>query len=249
MPAPPTDRTAAELSVTELSVADLVTAAQAGDPRAWEEIVARFGGLVRTVVGSFRLQDADTADAVQNTWLRALERLHTVREPERFGGWLRTTARRECLALPAVTGREVPEEALTDRLVETAPGPEAAVLDGEAGRAVRDAVDGLSGRRRRLVDALFYAESGDYAVVSRLTDMPVGSIGPTRARVLGVLRTTLERTGFGPDADPPAPAAVPAVPVPARRASARPRPARPHPVPLRPRPAAPAERRLPLAAG
>ncbi len=249
MPAPPTDRT----------VTDLVTAAQAGDRRAWEEVVARFGGLVRAVVGSFRLQDADTADAVQSTWLRAVERLHTVREPERFGGWLRTTARRECLALPAVTGREVPDEVLTDRLVETAPGPEAAVLDEEAGRAVRAAVDALSGRRRRLVDALFYERPGDYAVVARLTDMPVGSIGPTRARVLGVLRTTLERTGFGPGAaDPPAPTAAPAaipmvvpvaVPVTVRPAPVGPRPARPRPVPLHPRPAAAAERRLPLAAG
>ena len=126
----------------ERTTTELVVAARAGDQRAWSEIMARFGGLVRTVIGSFRLQDADAADAAQNTWLRAVERLDTVREPERLAGWLRTTARRECLALPALTRREVPDETLTDQLVETSPGPEAAFLDDEAGRAVRAAVDG-----------------------------------------------------------------------------------------------------------
>ncbi|WP_214402356.1 RNA polymerase sigma factor [Pseudonocardia lacus] len=230
---------------TERTTTELVAAARAGDQRAWTEIMARFGGLVRSVVGSFRLQDADTADAVQNTWLRAVERLDTVREPERLGGWLRTTARRECLALPALTRREVPDEILTDQIVESTPGPEAAFLDDEASRAVREAVDALSGRRRRLVDALFYEQHGDYSVVSRLTEMPVGSIGPTRARVLGALRTTLERTGFGPAG---VEGGGPRV-VPDRRGP------RPRPVPLRPVPAAvpapvpAAGRPLPLAVG
>ncbi|MCO1653679.1 RNA polymerase sigma factor [Pseudonocardia humida] len=225
---------------SERSTTELVDAARAGDQRAWTEIMTRFSGLVRGVVGSFRLQDADAADATQNTWLRAVERLDTVREPERLGGWLRTTARRECLALPALTRREVPDEILTDQIVEATPGPEAVFLDEEAGRAVRDAVDALSGRRRRLVDALFYEQHGDYAVVSQLTEMPVGSIGPTRARVLGTLRTALERTGFGPAGIE----ARPRVVVPARR-----RPSRPRAVPLHPGPVADVERPLPLAAG
>jgi RNA polymerase sigma factor (sigma-70 family) len=242
--------TATATDTADRTVTDLVRAAQAGDRRAWQEIMDRFGGLVHAVVGAFRLQDADAADAVQNTWLRALERLGTVREPERFGGWLRTTARRECLALPALTRREVPDGTVTEQIVETTPGPEAAVLDDEAGRAVRAAVEALSGRRRQLVDALFYEQHGDYAVVSRLTGMPVGSIGPTRARVLGALRTSLERTGFGPEPGAPAPGAV--RPLPLRAVPLRPVPLRP--VPLRPAPvravrARPAERRLPLAAG
>lgn len=224
---------------SERTTTELVAEARAGDQRAWTEIMARFGGLVRTVVGSFRLQDADAADAIQSTWLRAVERLDAVREPERLAGWLRTTARRECLALPALTRREVPDEILTDRIVESTPGPEAAFLDDEASRAVRDAVEALSGRRRRLVDALFYEQHGDYAVVSRLTEMPVGSIGPTRARVLGTLRTTLERTGFGPGGLE----ARPGVVVAADRRS------RPRAVPLRPVPVPHLERPLPLAAG
>jgi RNA polymerase sigma factor (sigma-70 family) len=189
------------------TLTELVVAAGAGDQRSWGEIVERYGGMVRSVVASFRLADADAADAVQNTWLRAVERLHTVREPERFGGWLRTTARRECLALTTGARREQPDDALPEQLVETAPGPETLYLRAEVTRALRCAVDDLSGRRRQLVDVLFYQPHGDYAVASRAAGMPVGSIGPTRARILHVLRTSLEQSGFGHD-EPATAAAV-----------------------------------------
>jgi RNA polymerase sigma factor (sigma-70 family) len=193
------------------TLTELVVAAGAGDQRSWGEIVERYGGMVRSVVASFRLADADAADAVQNTWLRAVERLHTVREPERFGGWLKTTARRECLALTSGARREQPDDALTEQLIETAPGPETIYLRDEVNQAVRTAVDGLSGRRRQLVDVLFYQPHGDYAVASRAAGMPVGSIGPTRARILHMLRTSLEQSGFGhgePEAGSAAVAAV-----------------------------------------
>ena len=52
----------------------LVNAACARDPQAWQEIVRRYRGMVGKVARSYRLSDADTADVLQNTWLRALER-------------------------------------------------------------------------------------------------------------------------------------------------------------------------------
>jgi RNA polymerase sigma factor (sigma-70 family) len=180
----------------ELSVTDLVDLARAGDQRAWREIMARYGGLVRAVVGSFRLQDADAADTVQSTWLRAFERIGSVREPERLGGWLRTTARRECLARATATVRTQPDSVLADALVDPGPGPEALALREEARRAVRAAVERLGGRRRALVDALFYAEAEHYADVARQIGMPVGSIGPTRARTLRDLRERLVEAGY-----------------------------------------------------
>ena len=66
---------------------DLVDAACARDPQAWQEIVRRYRGMVGKVARSYRLSDPDTADVMQNTWLRALERLDTMREPDRLSGW------------------------------------------------------------------------------------------------------------------------------------------------------------------
>lgn len=181
------------------STTEVVAAALDHDPAARAELVARYGGLVRSVVASFRLCDADAADAAQNTWLRTLARLDSVRDAERLGGWLATVARRECLALLRRNRREVPSELVGTDLVTHDPGPEAVVLDAETRRAVAAAVAELADRRRRLVHALFDGQERSYAEVAQMTGMPMGGIGPTRWRVLQSLRASLEHRGFGAD--------------------------------------------------
>ncbi|MGH3636839.1 MAG: RNA polymerase sigma factor, partial [Mycobacterium sp.] len=79
------------------SIADLVLRISEGDAAAWDEILCRYGKLVSGTVRSFRLQEADALDAMQMTWLRLAENAHRVQFPEQLGGWLATTARRECL--------------------------------------------------------------------------------------------------------------------------------------------------------
>lgn len=185
--------------VFERTVTELVRAAAEGDGRAWAEIVVRYGDLVRATVAGFRLQQADAADAMQNTWLRALERIGTVRDPERLGGWLTTTAARECLAVLRRSKRELPVDAFVDQVAWTGPTPETRVLRNERDRAVDAAVAQLPTRRRQLVDAIFRGPDNDYAQVAQVTGMPVGSIGPTRGRALVELRGQMQRDGYGPE--------------------------------------------------
>ena len=52
---------------TTPSVADLLLRARNGDQAAWDEILHRHGKRVFATVRSFRLQEADTLDAVQTT--------------------------------------------------------------------------------------------------------------------------------------------------------------------------------------
>src|SRR6185437_8899837 len=94
----------------ELPTDELVAAACEGATQAWAEIVLRYERLVLGVVGSFRLQEADAADAAASTWLRAMEGLAALRDPDRLGGWLRTIARRECLGLLRQTVLEEPSD-------------------------------------------------------------------------------------------------------------------------------------------
>lgn len=185
---------------TRESTTALLRAAEDNQPLAWEELVRRYHRLVRSTVASFRLQPADAEDAVQNTWLRVMERMDTIRDPERLGGWLATTASRECLALIRRKHREIPDDVAGTQLVATEDGPDVVVLAGEAQRAVDAAVGELTGRRQTLIHLLFYQYDSSYTEVSRATGMPPGSIGPTRNRVLRELRGTLEQRGFGPRA-------------------------------------------------
>jgi len=192
-----------------LSTEELVAAARRRDPEAWTELIARYTAMVRGVVVSFRLQEADAADAMQMTWLRAFERLDSLRSADRLGGWLATIANRECLALLRKARWETPDETVAGEYPAGGLGPEAAVLVEEAKGAVRAAVAALPGRRQRLVHALFYRPERDYVSLADELDMPIGSIGPTRGRVLRALRGTLEPAGFSApsavelEADPP----------------------------------------------
>ena len=176
----------------------LLGAAGQGDRGAWEELVRRYEGLVTATVRTFRLQEADAADAAQRTWLRLVEHHRRVRDPEHLGGWLTTTAVRECLGILRAH-RCVVDLADVDAL----PDPddvEQHVIDADEAARLRNVVTLLPPRRRAVVKALFTDEKLPYAEVARATGIPVGSLGPTRARVLRQLRQLLE--------DPPQPAAV-----------------------------------------
>jgi RNA polymerase sigma factor (sigma-70 family) len=184
--------------------AALVRRASTGDARAWDAIVTEYGGLVWSVARGFRLNDAQTADAVQTTWLRLVEHLSEIREPERLAGWLRTTARRACLATLREAGREQPTDsgdcdpgAAGDRCgVSVEPGPELSALRRDQEVLVRRAVATLPARQRDLIALLVASPAPSYEQISAGLGIPVGSIGPTRARALARLRALLETAGL-----------------------------------------------------
>jgi RNA polymerase sigma factor (sigma-70 family) len=176
----------------ESTTTDLLFAARSGDRSAWEQIVRRYSRLVRSIAAEFRLQESDAADVAQNTWLRLLAYGGTIRDPEKLGSWLATTARREASALLRRSRPEVASESAGDGVAAGNPSPEDVVLAAETAAGVRRAAGELNDRQRLLVNALFYQSPViSYDEVSRRTGLPVGSIGPTRIRTLKRLHRTL----------------------------------------------------------
>ncbi len=182
----------------------LIHRAAEGDPTAWDAIVDEFAGLLWSVVRGFRLNEAQSADAVQTTWLRLVEHIADLREPEHVAGWLKTTARRVCLQVIRQRGREQ----LVDWDEDRAPGsgvryegpdedgPEAAAMRQEQQVLVRRALAELPDRHRQLMELLVASPPISYQDISARLGMPVGSIGPTRARILARLRETLATVGL-----------------------------------------------------
>jgi RNA polymerase sigma factor (sigma-70 family) len=166
------------------------------DPTAWEEILHRYSKLVAATVRSFRLSESDALDAVQMTWLRLAENPHRIK-PERLGGWLATTARRECLYIlrQARTAAER-IDMKSEIIAESSVGPEQHVVDADASRGLWKVVDELSPRQRNLLRTLF-TEPRPYTDVSRSTGIPLGGIGPTRARALRQLLDRLSEQELG----------------------------------------------------
>ncbi|MGH3721686.1 MAG: RNA polymerase sigma factor [Pseudonocardiaceae bacterium] len=173
-------------------VADLLQRISDRDPAAWDEILRRYSPLVSATVRSFRLQEADALDAMQLTWLRLAEHAHRVQFPERLGGWLATTARRECLHILRRAKRgPVLCDIAPDTVADPCAGPEQRAIDAHTNRALRTLIDELPPRRATLIRMLFTDNPHSYAEVARITDIPFGTIGPTRARTLRQLRDKL----------------------------------------------------------
>jgi RNA polymerase sigma factor (sigma-70 family) len=177
------------MAAERFDVERVVRAASAGDRSAVSELVERFAVRVRLVASQHRLDAHDVEDVVQTTWLRLLEHAHTIREPTAVGAWLETTARRESLRVIRASGRERPTD--NDDLVldaQVAPVGEQRVRAAEDRAALAGALKQLPDDRRELLSMLFAEPTPSYAEISRVLDIPVGSIGPTRARCLARLR-------------------------------------------------------------
>jgi RNA polymerase sigma factor (sigma-70 family) len=185
------------------AIGALVRAAREDDEGAWNELVDEFAGLVWSIARAYRLSAADAADLSQTTWLRLAEHLGRIRDPERIGGWIAATARNECLRLQRRSQYELP---FGDELPEPdpagVPSPEARLVRGERADALWKGFAELPERCRMLLRVLMADEPPAYEDVGAALDMPVGSIGPTRARCLERLRRLVARRGItGADAD------------------------------------------------
>ena len=179
----------------------LVDRARGGDRAAWNELADRYTNLLWSIARGLGLSHADAADAVQMTWLRLVERIDTVRQPEQLASWLATTMRRECLAVLRHNARVrvgAPED-LAEDLAGVADADSAmddALVRQERDAALWRAVGKLGRACRALLRVLMSDPPPSYAEVSRALDMPLGSIGPTRQRCLRQLREIL-RAGTG----------------------------------------------------
>lgn len=180
----------------------LVAAASAGDAEAWNAITDRFTNLLWSVARSFRLSQDDAADVVQNTWLRLLENLDRIHQPEALPGWLATTARREALAVLRRRGRDVlvRDEDLGDGVVDPqATALDAALLEDERDVHLWSCFVRLSERCQQLLRVLMAVDRPAYVEVAAAFDMPVGSIGPTRMRCLTRLRAFVGEADYAFD--------------------------------------------------
>jgi RNA polymerase sigma factor (sigma-70 family) len=165
----------------------LVAAARRGDERAWQELVSGLTPMLRRIARGFRLQPHDVDDVVQLTWLQAYRYLGSVRDPQAVPAWLATTTRRNALR----RRQSATVEVLTDKPVADDVAGGGAVWDAVVrehhAAAVREALGRLSPRQRQLLEALLGEDAGYVATAAGL-GIPIGSIGPTRARCLARLR-------------------------------------------------------------
>jgi RNA polymerase sigma factor (sigma-70 family) len=177
-----------------MDVATLMLAARAGDRAAWAQLVERFTPLLWATARAHRLGEADSADVVQTAWLRLLEHLDSLREPQAVGAWLATTVRHESLRALRLGARQIPTDAVAETAAPT--NLEAHLLVEERDRALWHAFATLPADCQGLLRLLASDPAPSYAEVAAALERPIGSLGPTRRRCLERLRTALEPSGI-----------------------------------------------------
>ena len=180
-------------------VVALVTRASGGDQDAWNELVDRYAPLLYTICTRYRLSNHDIEDVGQSVWLLLVEQLAKLREPAALPGWLATTTARECLRVVKAASKA---EWLGTGLDDSVFFVDDAVIDeeilmAERNVALRAAFAELPPRCQRLLSMLISDPPHSYAQIHAELGIPVGSIGPQRARCLERLRRSDALAAFG----------------------------------------------------
>src|SRR4051794_2418331 len=157
------------------------------DNDAWTSLIRRFAPGLRRLAQRQGLNASDAEDVVQTTWLELLLHIGRLREPERVVGWLHTTARRESVRIAIAARREPPCDEMHSEPVVPDEAHER-VSAGERRAALGAALRALPDHERRLMQLLICEATPSYADISAALNIPVGSIGPTRGRLLERLR-------------------------------------------------------------
>ncbi|HSF47172.1 MAG TPA: sigma-70 family RNA polymerase sigma factor [Burkholderiales bacterium] len=190
----------AALDLSQRDDRQLIAACLAGEADAWEALIYRYQRLIYSIPLKARLSPDDAADIFQSVSLKLFEKLATLRDHDKISSWLITTATRECWRLSARNRREAAPAGLCGEddvdpianIPATAPMADVERETLERGQAVRQAIDSLPERCRELVILLFYqADDWTYSEIAQRMNMPVPSIGPTRARCLEKLKKLL----------------------------------------------------------
>jgi RNA polymerase sigma factor (sigma-70 family) len=178
--------------------ARLVEWCLAGDPRAWESLVRRHARLVHAVARRYSLPEPDLQDVVQDVFTALVKGLPQLRDGRALRGWLVATSDRIARAAALRTRRE---RALQDQSPDAAesvasnrPSVMTALETLEEQAVIRHALSSMPDACRRLIVALYYEDpQPSYAELSQRWRMPIGSLGPTRARCIERLRKTLKK--------------------------------------------------------
>jgi RNA polymerase sigma-70 factor, ECF subfamily len=162
----------------------LVERAQAGDERAFAELVDRYGGAVVSLCYASTLNAAESEDLSQEVFMAAWRGLPRFRGASAFSTWLFALARNACIDQArrrAVRPRLVDDRESAADVVDEAPR--------ETARAILAAAAELSLPLRQAL-LLRDVQGLSYEEIARVQDVPLGTV---RSRLSAARAAVVER--------------------------------------------------------
>jgi RNA polymerase sigma factor (sigma-70 family) len=182
---------------------ELLGAARKGDEEAWEQIIDRYQSLINGISRRHHLAPYDAHDVSQYVWMQLVNHIDNLRETRALPGWISATTTHRCYEILRTCKRLVNMDPLTtglfdlinitERTTASEGGFEVDddLLRTEQRLAIRQGLSELTQTQQQLLLLLVADPPIPYSEVSRRMNLPIGSIGPTRARLLKKLRKSM----------------------------------------------------------
>lgn len=179
-------------STTQEEVATLVRRHFDGDANALAKLTEIYQGLVKAAARRVLRCASDVDDAVQDTWLTFVRCGDRIADPTRVGAWLWTVALNSARRIQRRQGRCIAAENivdLADEICDDRPDPDQSLQRCERAAAVHRAAADMREADRRVLHLMMDERGYDYRQISSISGRPIGSLGPTRDRIIRKLRT------------------------------------------------------------
>jgi RNA polymerase sigma factor (sigma-70 family) len=185
------------LSGTGWSSSRLVEECLGGNEQAWNILVERYKSLVHSIPLRYGAAPQDAADIFQAVCLDLFHELPKLRQPDALASWLIRVTTHKCYHWKRrQSARD--DNSRADRELESEAEPASDSLAAlEREQMVREALERLTPRGRRMMELLFFEHPPlGYDEVARRLGLAKGSIGFIRGRCLKQLKRILEEKGF-----------------------------------------------------
>jgi RNA polymerase sigma-70 factor (ECF subfamily) len=171
---------------------ELVSRTLDGDVRSYEELVRRYERLVGRILYPYARREISVEDLVQETFLRAYDRLETFNPDYRFKTWLLAIANN--LGVDTLRRRKEIVEFNPETHATVVRGPEAEALDADRSRSVQEAVATLP-EAYSVPLVLRYSEGMSYAEIAEVLDITIPAVKSRLFRARKMLGERLEEVG------------------------------------------------------
>ena len=176
--------------------ADLVSRARSGDRNALAQLIQETHERVFNLAYRILRNEQEAEDLTQQIFVRMWHALPRFRGDSKFTTWLHMIATNTCLNRRRQLARqleaEMPQEDLLQSVSSTLGNPSQEVAQQDERAGLWAAVERLP-QKYGLVLGLFYQQQLSYAEISKVLELPMGTVKSHLNRARRALRDALER--------------------------------------------------------
>ncbi|MCE9560090.1 MAG: sigma-70 family RNA polymerase sigma factor [Armatimonadetes bacterium] len=168
------------------------------DGRAWARLVEILQKRVYWAIRRTGLAESEVEDVFQTTFVALHRGIDSITNGAGLPSWVITTATRCAIERKLQLLKRSSEVLDPDdnTLLSQEKSAETVVEETAQSLTLHRAMASLTGRCAKLLEALFGAKEASYEEASRMLAIPLGSIGPTKARCIEKLRSKLAELNF-----------------------------------------------------